>query len=118
MEDIKSRDDISLLVNSFYEKVKVDTLLGPLFAHVNWPKHLPVMYDFWSSMLLGERAYMGNPFEKHVPLPIKSEHFDQWLTLFHQTIDELFTGEKAAETKDRAQSIARVWQFKLDQMKR
>jgi len=116
MEDIQHREHVVLMVNRFYEKVKADNLLSPIFAHVNWPKHLPVMYDFWSSMLLGERTYSGNPFEKHVALPVKGVHFDQWLKLFHQTVDELFSGEKAMEVKDRAQSIARVWQFKLDQI--
>ena len=66
-KDIVERKDIELLVDSFYEKVKNDQLLGPVFAHVDWPKHLPVMYQFWSSMMLGEQSYKGNPFQKHIP---------------------------------------------------
>lgn len=117
MNDITQREDIIKLVHTFYDKVNQDDLLGPLFAHVNWPKHFPIMYDFWGSMLLGERSYMGNPFQKHVPLAIETEHFERWITLFHQTVDELFEGEKAQEAKDRARSIAYVWQHKLSQMR-
>lgn len=113
MKEITEREDIVLMVNNFYEKVKKDDLLGPVFAHVDWPNHLPVMYKFWSSMLLGEQSYQGNPFQKHVGLPISAAHFERWLELFHQTIDENFTGDSAIEAKDRARSIAGVWQYKL-----
>ncbi|HMP98963.1 MAG TPA: group III truncated hemoglobin [Cyclobacteriaceae bacterium] len=113
MTDITHRADIELLVNSFYEKVKADELLAPVFAHVNWPEHLPVMYNFWASMLLGESNYRGNPFQKHIHLAIDSRHFNQWLKLFLQTVDQHFKGEKAEETKSRARDIAGVFQYKL-----
>ena len=60
--DITSEADIRLLVDGFYAKVVEDALLGPVFngfAHVDWPRHLPVMYDFWSSLLLGTTRYHG-----------------------------------------------------------
>lgn len=113
MKEIITREDIILIVNNFYEKVKQDNLLGPLFAHVNWPHHLPIMYNFWSSMLLGEQSYTGSPFPKHVGLAITASHFDRWMELFTHTVDENFAGEKAIELKDRARSIAGVWQYKL-----
>jgi hemoglobin len=111
--DITTRQDIQILVDRFYEKVKSDPLLSPVFAHLDWPKHLPVMYDFWSSILLGDNSYQGNPFQKHIPLPITANHFSQWLLLFRKTVDENFSGEKAEEAKSRAESIAGVFQFKL-----
>lgn len=111
--DINNRQDIEKLVGRFYEKVRTDTLLGPVFSHVDWPKHLPVMYDFWSSMMLGEQSYRGNPFQKHVGLPIRKEHFEQWVRLFVETVNENFTGSKADEIKNRAQTIAGVFQHKL-----
>jgi len=114
MKEIEEREDIILLVNNFYEKVKQDDLLSPLFAHVNWPAHLPIMYNFWSSMLLVEQNYQGNPFQKHVGLAINASHFDRWLKLFHETVDENFTGDKASEVKERSRSIAGVWQYKLN----
>ncbi|MEJ1238086.1 group III truncated hemoglobin [Chryseolinea sp. T2] len=111
--DIISRNDIIALVDSFYEKVKANALLGPVFSHVDWPKHLPVMYGFWSSMLLGETSYSGNPLQSHLPLPIDSTHFNQWLALFEATLDELFAGERTEETRMRARAIAGVFQHKM-----
>ena len=113
MQDITDREDIELLVNLFYSKVKEDKLLAPQFQHVDWPKHLPMLYNFWSSMLLGDQSYQGNPFQKHLALSISAPHFERWLKLFDQTVDEHFAGLKAEEAKRRAQSIAGVWQFKL-----
>ena len=111
--DIKEREDIEQLVNQFYEKVQADPLLATSFSHVDWIKHLPIMHSFWSSMMLGEYSYQGNPFQKHASLPIKQEHFSQWLRLFIETVDENFQGEKAEEIKERAQSIARIFQHKM-----
>lgn len=111
--DIINRDDVKTLVDRFYDKVKADALLAPVFSHVDWPHHLPVMYNFWSSILLGDQSYSGNPLQKHLPLPITQQHFSQWLHLFHQTIDEHFRGEKAEEAKMRAQSIAGIFQVKM-----
>jgi hemoglobin len=112
-KDILTRTDVSLMVNKFYEKVKTDELLAPVFGHVDWPSHLPVMYDFWSSMLLGDQTYRGNPFQKHLPLPIERKHFTRWLQLFKETVDENFGGEKAEEVKSRADSIAGIFQHRL-----
>ena len=116
-QDILTRRDLTQIVDSFYDKVKSDRLLGPVFSHVNWPKHLPVMYDFWCSMLLGETSYKGNPFQHHLHLPIERAHFTQWLKLFNETIDENFTGEKANEAKMRAGAIAGIFQHKMGLMK-
>lgn len=112
-KDILTRPDIEVLVNKFYDRVKSDPLLSPQFSHVDWVKHLPVMYNFWSSMMLGDQTYQGNPFQKHVNLPLNRQHFVKWLELFLKTVDEEFHGEKAAEIKTRAQSIAGVFQHKM-----
>jgi hemoglobin len=117
MKDISERKDIISLVDSFYEKVRKNELLAPKFSHLDWPKHMPTMYNFWSSMLLGDQSYQGNPFQKHIPLTIDSQHFNMWLKLFTQTVDELFVGDRADEIKNRAQSIAGVWQHKMGLMK-
>jgi hemoglobin len=113
LPDITDRNDVIKFVDRFYDKVKEDALLGPEFAHVNWLHHLPVMYSFWSSMLLGEQSYRGNPLQKHLPLPIGTVHFNRWLQLFKETIDENFSGVNAEEVKVRAQAIARVFQIKM-----
>ena len=112
-KDILNREDIELLVNSFYDKVKQDSLLAPVFSHVDWPNHLPIMYNFWSSMLFGDQTYNGNPFQKHIHLKIDVSHFNRWFELFKNTVEDHFVGMKADEVKSRAQSIAGVWQHKL-----
>jgi hemoglobin len=115
--DIVTRRDIEILVNRFYEKVQADSLLAPHFNHVNWETHLPIMHSFWASMMLGEQSYRGNPFQKHVNLPIGPEHFSEWLKLFIEVVDENFRGEKAEEIKTRAQQIAQVFQYKMNLIK-
>lgn len=111
--DILSRQDVEMLVDKFYDKVKADALLGPVFSHVDWEHHLPIMYKFWSSMLLGEQSYRGNPLQKHLPLPVQPQHFQQWLKLFRATVDENFSGHTASEVKQRAESIATVFQLRM-----
>ena len=113
MTDITDRKDIMELVDSFYSKVTNDDVLEPIFRHVNWPKHIPTMYNFWSSMLLGDQTYQGNPFEKHIHLDIDSTHFNRWLELFAHNVDEHFAGARADEAKSRAVTIAGVFQHKL-----
>lgn len=113
LNDIANRFDIEKLVNRFYDQVQVDALLSPVFSHVDWPKHLPVMYNFWSSMIFGEQSYTGNPFEKHIHLHIGGEHFAQWLKLFTGTVDENFAGSNAEEIKERARTIAGIFQHKM-----
>lgn len=114
--DIATEEDIKLLVDTFYTKVNADVLLSPVFnefAKIDWPKHLPIMYNFWNMVLLGKNGYTGQPFPKHLILPISGEHFNRWLQLFEQTIDELFIGEKAEEAKQRAMIIAQIFQYKM-----
>ena len=119
-KDIASREDIVSLVNSFYDKVKPNPTLGYIFSDVaklNWNAHLPVMYNFWASMLLGENTYTGNPMHKHIVLskltPLTDKEFSEWLRLFHETVDDLFAGVTADEAKTRAANIARMMQLKI-----
>lgn len=114
--DLATEEDIKLLVDTFYDHVNQDDLLSPVFngfAKVDWSRHLPVMYNFWSSVLFGSIAYKGQPFPKHMRLPIERKHFSRWVSLFLQTVDELFEGTKAEEAKHKANSIARVFQMKM-----
>lgn len=117
LQDIGTRQDIELLVSRFYEKVQANKILAPHFSHVNWETHLPIMHSFWASMILGEQTYRGAPFTKHASLPLQPIHFDEWISLFNSTVDELFQGEKATEIKDRARSIAQVFQHKMNLLK-
>ena len=119
-KDIENRQDIELLINSFYKKVKTDTVIGYIFndvMHVNWDRHLPVMYDFWENTLFYTGGYNGNPMQIHTRLnritPLLPDHFRQWNLLFDLTVNELFAGEKAELAKQRALSISTVMQIKI-----
>lgn len=112
---------IKLLVDSFYEKVQADALLSPIFtdvAQVDWANHLPKMYAFWESIILGNNAYDGHPFRPHLLVNQKHtltiDHFERWLALFSETITERFTGETAEQVRQRATQIALVWNNKLE----
>jgi hemoglobin len=115
-KELNSEDDIKILVDAFYDSVGKDSLLSPIFndfAKVDWTQHLPVMYSFWSAVLFGTTTYKGQPFPKHLPLPVTAEHFTRWVQLFTGTIDSLFEGVKAEEAKQKAASIAQVFQMRL-----
>lgn len=114
--DISTRKDIKLMVDEFYKKARKDNRIGPIFNNAignDWSKHMPIMYEFWSQMLLADGDYKRNPFDKHVPLPIKKGDFKQWLKLFTETVDYFFEGSKATEAKTRATSIAQIFELKL-----
>ncbi len=110
------------MLDTFYEKVVLDPLIGPFFTEivkVNWETHMPVMYSFWESILLQTHEYRGNPMIKHLALhqkkPMKQEHFDRWVKLFHENIDSIFSGERAVLAKTRAISIATMIRIKTIQ---
>ena len=118
--DIRTEQDVELMVDSFYAKVNQDPLLAYVFndfAEVNWESHLDKMYKFWNTLIFGVQSYKGNPFAAHVPLPVDKTHFERWLSLFEENMDELFAGEVAEHTKLRAKSIAYVFSTKLAQIK-
>ncbi len=68
--DLVDRDDIDLLVRSFYRYAAMDELLGPIFAEagVDWPSHIEALTDFWAWQLCGERGYDANPLRAHEPV--------------------------------------------------
>ncbi|HEY8387345.1 MAG TPA: group III truncated hemoglobin [Parasegetibacter sp.] len=115
--EIASIEDVKLLVDSFYGKVQQDPLIGHIFndrIRDRWPEHLEKMYRFWQTVLLGEHTYFGGPFPPHAQLPISKEHFDRWLLLFRQTLDEHFEGPKADEAKWRAWKMAEMFNAKIE----
>jgi len=117
LKQLRTLDDIKLLVDSFYTKVRKDEMLAPIFDAViqqKWPEHLEKMYRFWQTVLLNEHTYHGTPFLPHANLPISRSHFERWLALFDETIDENFSGEIAQEAKWRAGKMAQMFQHKID----
>tara|TARA_R110001592_G_scaffold9723_4_gene51500 strand:+ start:63244 stop:63663 length:420 start_codon:yes stop_codon:yes gene_type:complete len=119
-KEILELNDIKHIVDSFYDKVRLDSKLGPIFIEKigdRWPEHLDKMYRFWQTILLNEHTYSGSPFMHHAKLPIDKEHFDQWLHLFFETIDETYIGAAAEEAKLRAGKMAEMFQYKLEYLK-
>ena len=115
-KDILTLEDIRQLVDLFYERVRADALLGPIFEERikdNWARHLDIMYRFWQTVLLGDLTYQGSPGAKHITLPVGEEHFERWLSIFYTTVDELFTGSKATEAKWRAARMAEMFAGKI-----
>lgn len=104
---------IHSLVHAFYERVRQDALLGPVFdAKVHdWPAHLDKLCDFWSGVLLATGRYKGKPMQMHQPLPIEPEHFERWLGLFAEVAAERCTAEAAALFRARAERIAQSLQM-------
>ncbi len=120
-KEIENIDDIKLLVDEFYKKVLLDKTIAHFFndvAKVDWEKHLPVMYSFWTTLLFGTMGYKGNPMIKHLELNKKEnlhhEHFNQWLKLWRETIDEFYVGEKAEEAKQKALNISSLMMNKIE----
>ena len=116
LTDILNLEDVKKLVDAFYGKVRENDLLAPVFNERikdRWPEHLAKMYTFWQTILLEERTYFGSPFPPHAKLPVEHVHFGEWMKLFTQTVDELFTGEKAKEAKWRAGKMAEMFEYKI-----
>lgn len=119
-KEIISLDDIKKLVDTFYGKVRKDELIGPVFnerIQDRWPQHLAKMYTFWQTVLLGEHTYFGSPFPPHANLPVSHQHFEKWMELFKQTLDELFTGAVAEDAKWRAGKMAEMFESKIEYYK-
>lgn len=115
--EIGNIDQVKALVDKFYGKIREDDLLAPIFNRViqdNWPKHLEKMYAFWQTILLKEHTYYGSPFVPHANLPVEKRHFDRWLMLFDETLDENFKGQAAKEASWRAHKMAQMFQLKIE----
>ena len=120
MKDIEQREDISLLVNTFYLQIRKNELLGPIFnMHIKndqWPAHLEKLTDFWETALFGVISFKGNPTLKHkivdnnLKHTIAENHFEQWVALWHTTIDSLFEGALANRAKKASENMA-IGQF-------
>ena len=104
--DITTKHDVEHLVDTFYGRVLQDESLAPFFKNLDFQAHMPKMVHFWSFVLLDEAGYTTNVTDKHMHMPLSKAHFERWVALFHATVDELFTGEKAEMAKQRATLIA------------
>tara|TARA_R110000796_G_scaffold37722_4_gene95354 strand:- start:260152 stop:260541 length:390 start_codon:yes stop_codon:yes gene_type:complete len=112
-KELENREDVSLLVHTFYNKVRADKVLAPIFNGIitDWESHLELLTDFWETQLFLKRKYHGNPIKAHNEVDdkmnqgITPEHFGLWLNLWFATIDELFIGDTAFIAKNRARQM-------------
>lgn len=121
IKQLEDREDVSLLVNTFYENIRKDELLGPIFnKHIKgeqWTAHLEKLTDFWVTALFGVICFKGNPTLAHKKVDenlnhtIAQAHFERWVNLWHNTIDLLFIGKLAERAKRASKSMA-IGQFK------
>jgi hemoglobin len=110
-----NKENIETMVMTFYKKVLKDDIVGPFFIaklgddmnNEHWQPHLKLLVDFWASIALGDTSYRGNPFAPHMYLgELKRETFEQWLTLFYATLDEVYIPRIAEQFKERSSIIA------------
>ena len=123
LHDLTCRADIIRVVDAFYDRIRRDEKLGPIFndiARVNWETHLPKMYDFWDTVLFRAGTFRGNPLAAHAKLvPVADmgkASFDHWLKLFTETVNELFEGTHAAIILRSAEDMANVIFSKINQV--
>lgn len=120
MKDITSREDVEFLVRAFYGRIVKDDLIGFFFtdvAKIDLNQHLPKMYNFWESILLGNPVYEGQPMAKHFPIndiaAMEEKHFNRWLQVWERTVHENFEGHNAENAITRALNIARIMHHKM-----
>lgn len=106
-------EHIETLVKNFYLKIQFDDVLGPIFNHVaqvDWDHHIPLLCQFWNSIMLKTKEYRGNAFRKHVMLaekiPLTHEHFDRWLTYFREEAFRHLPSSSAQDIIAKASVIA------------
>ncbi len=121
MRDIQTREDISFLMEAFYSKMLKDEEIGYIFTEVaklDLEEHLPSLTNFWENMLLQPNGYKKNVMDIHLQLNAKEklqpQHFERWLFLLTETVQENFQGKKAETMLSRANSIAAVMQIKIN----
>lgn len=126
-QDIQNRQDISLLVHRFYEKVRADVEIGHFFNNTitDWPEHMEKLTDFWEMNLFFVHKYKRNPLQVHAELDrdmgrtIDNYHFGIWLRHWFATLDTYFNGPNAEKAKQRARNISvRMYIAIFEQRKR
>ena len=120
IRDLDDPAEIAEMVRRFYVDVAQDDVLGPMFndvARVDWSEHLPKLTAFWCRALLGIEGYAGNPFRAHADVNAKraftAEHFERWLSLFHDTVELGWVGPNATRALELAHAVARVHRDQL-----
>ena len=121
MNDIRNRSDVEQLIHAFYDAIRKDKELGPIFNTIiqDWEAHLKLLSDFWETNLFFVKGYKGSPQQVHIDVDqkmnhiISQEHFGRWLQIWFKTIDTLFQGDKAEAAKNRARKMSTALFLKI-----
>ena len=103
-----TEEEISTLVDRFYAKVQLDPEIGPIFNETieDWPTHLALLKNFWSTVMLTTGRYKGDPMMTHLQLPLEPNHFNRWLELFAETAREVLPPAHATAIVAKSERIA------------
>lgn len=111
--DLADRADVAALLRRFYRRALQDEMLAEPFAELRatgLETHVPTMCDFWETVLFGAGLYRGSALQAHREIhrraPLSDRHFRRWLSLWHNTIDEMYRGPAADRAKVQAGRIA------------
>lgn len=116
MKDIENFNDIKLLVDTFYNNARKDKTLGPIFDKYladHWEEHFEKLYRFWQTVILKEMTYYGQPVPVHFSMGLHSTEFEIWVSLWQNTVSELFEGKKAERAKLRGRTMADSFMRKI-----
>jgi len=115
LENTINTETIEKMVRTFYPMILKDDLVGPFFidrlgdditSNV-WEEHLILLSNFWASVALGDTNYTGHPMAPHFEMKgISRKAFEQWLNLFGEAIDKVYTPERGEYFKTRSADIA------------
>jgi hemoglobin len=121
VRDIGTREDCERLVRAFYAEALNDPIIGYVFtdvANLDLEAHVPKITSFWETVLLGAHSYRSGAFAPHAALhikaPLRGEHFERWLWLWHATVDALFAGARAELAKSHANRVAIAFHGRLE----
>ncbi|HEX5581698.1 MAG TPA: group III truncated hemoglobin, partial [Gemmatimonadaceae bacterium] len=113
LPELRDEDLHDFLVD-FYDAVARDELLAPYFAPVDMSEHIPVIADFWSTLVFHSGRYQRNAFKPHLEMPgLTPEHFSRWMATLERTVDERFAGAAATAMKDYGHRVAYSMQLRL-----
>ena len=122
MNDIKTQEDLSVLVADFYKKLLSDNRISYIFTDIvkiKLEEHLPILVTFWSQVILGTGGYSNNLTQIHLDIDLKEhlspELFRIWLEHFYAAVDENFIGENSEKIKTQALSLATILKIKIAQ---
>jgi hemoglobin len=121
LPDIETREDCERLVRAFYTRALADPIIGFIFtdvAHLDLDAHIPRIASFWETVLLGAKSYSGGAFGVHHALNekvrLRAGHFERWVYLWGDTIDERFAGARATAAKAHAMRVAYAFYHRLE----